>query len=91
MSSISIQRKHTKSLKDARAAVIKVATAIEKKFSIHYEWDGDVLHFSRSGVDGRITLTKGLVEVDVRLGFLLMALRGPVTAEIERVLEQEFT
>lgn len=90
MSDISISRKHSKSIKDARSAVNKVAAAIAKRFSVHHEWDADVLNFSRSGVDGHIALTKGLVQVNVKLGFLLGMLRKPIEQEIERVLDEEF-
>jgi putative polyhydroxyalkanoate system protein len=91
MSHISISRKHDKSIKDARAAVNKVAKAIAKKFSVEHDWDEDVLNFQRSGVEGHIALSKGLVKVNVKLGFLLMMLRGPIEAEIERVLDEEFS
>ena len=91
MSHISIIRKHNKTMKQAHAAVNKVAKAITKKFSVEHQWDENVLNFSRSGVDGHIALSKGLVTVNVKLGFLLMLLRAPIEAEIERVLDEEFT
>lgn len=90
MSSISITRKHTKSMKEAHSAVNKVVKAITKKFSVDHRWEDSTLHFTRSGVDGHIALSKGLVKVHVKLGFLLMALRGPIESEIERVLDEEF-
>ncbi len=90
MSHISITRRHNKTMKEAHAAVNKVAKAITKKFSVDHQWQGDVLNFSRSGVDGHIELSKGLVTVNVKLGFLLMMLRAPIESEIERVLDEEF-
>ncbi|MDZ4812462.1 MAG: polyhydroxyalkanoic acid system family protein [Pseudomonadota bacterium] len=90
MSHISISRKHDKTMKQAHAAVNKVAKAITRKFSVDHQWQGDVLNFSRSGVDGHIELTKGMVKVNVKLGFLLMMLRAPIESEIERVLDEEF-
>ena len=90
MSDISITRKHGKSIAQARASVDKVAKAITKKFDVELVWNGDVLSFSRSGVEGSIALAKGLVKVHVKLGFLLGMMRGPIEQEIERVLDQEF-
>jgi putative polyhydroxyalkanoate system protein len=90
MSQISIIRKHDKSMKAAKSAVNKVAAAIAKKFSVEHQWEDNILHFSRSGVDGHIALSKGQVEVHVKLGFLLMFIREPVATEIERVLDEEF-
>jgi putative polyhydroxyalkanoate system protein len=90
MSTISITRKHAKNLKDARASVDRLTASIARKFSVTHEWEGNVLHFSRTGVDGHIELGKGVVKVNVRLGFLLMAIRSAVENEILRVLDEEF-
>lgn len=90
MSSISITRRHGKNLKEARASVDRLTASIARKFSVEHEWEENVLHFSRSGVDGHIELAKGVVKVNVKLGFLLMAIRGAVENEILRVLDEEF-
>lgn len=90
MSHISISRQHNKSMKEARAAINKIAKAIAQKFSVEHEWNDETLHFSRSGVDGYIALSKGAVNINVRLGFLLMAIRQPIQSEIERILAEEF-
>ena len=68
MATISISRKHKKSMTDARASIDRVAKGIAKKFQVSHEWDGDTLHFSRPGVDGRIALAKGSVKVEATLG-----------------------
>lgn len=90
MATISISRKHKKSTTEARAAVDRVAKGIAKKFSVSHEWEGNTLHFSRPGVDGRIALGRGSVTVEATLGFLLMVIKSSVEDEIERYLDQEF-
>ncbi len=90
MSQISITRKHDKSIKDAKTAVNKVARAIARKFSVEHQWEEHTLHFTRSGVDGHIALSKGQVKVHVQLGFLLVLLKQPIADEIARVLDEEF-
>jgi putative polyhydroxyalkanoate system protein len=90
MATISITRKHKKSMADARAAIDRVAKGIAKKFQVSHEWEGDTLHFSRPGVDGRIALGKGSVKVEATLGFLLMVIKSSVEDEIERYLDEEF-
>lgn len=90
MPSIQITRKHDKPMKDARAAVEKVAKSIAKKFSVDYGWDGDTLNFERSGVSGHIALSKGMVKVVVELSFLLLAIKGPIEQAIKEHLEKEF-
>jgi putative polyhydroxyalkanoate system protein len=90
MSKIDIRRKHGKSLKAARAAVDKTATAIGRKFGIHSEWEDHVLHFERGGVNGHIHVTKSEVHVTAELGFLMGALKPMIESEIERQLDESF-
>lgn len=90
MPSIEIHRRHNKSIKDAKAAVERVAEKISEKFDVSCGWRGNTLEFERSGVSGKILLGKGEVSVVANLGFLLMALRGTIEAEIHKYLDKEF-
>lgn len=90
MPSIDICRPHQKSMKEAKAAVERVAERIAEKFSVECGWTGHTLEFARSGVKGEISLTRGEVRVIAHLGFLLMALKGPIEAEIHKYLDREF-
>ncbi len=90
MPSIDIRRKHNKPLKDARRAVEHVAAKIAERFEVDYAWQGNTLHFERSGVDGSIALGKGEVHVTANLSFLLLALKGPIEREIHRQIDTEF-
>lgn len=90
MPSIEISRKHDKPMAEARKAVEKVAKAVAKRFDVEYGWEGNTLHFERSGVNGHIGLAKGSVKVAVQLSFLLLAIRGAIESEIRRHLDQEF-
>ena len=90
MASIEIHHAHSRSMKEARAAVERVAEHIAEKFGMRYEWDGDKLHFSGSGVDGHIAIGKKSVDVNASLDFLRGMFKGPIEAEIHRYLEREF-
>ncbi len=90
MARIEIHHAHSRSMKDARAAVERVAAHIGEKFGMQHEWDGDHLHFSGNGVDGRIELHKKRVDVLAELDFLRGMFKGPIEAEIHRYLEREF-
>lgn len=74
----------------AREAVDEVARKLAERFDVEYDWDGDALNFTRSGVDGRIALAPNQLHVTAQLGFLLSALKGPIEAEIRRVLAERF-
>ncbi len=90
MSNIDIRRKHTRPLKEARSAIERVAEHIAEKFDVEYGWNGNNMEFSRGGVDGNIAVTRKDVHVTAKLGFLLMAIKGPIEREIERYLDEEF-
>ena len=90
MSDIDIRHHHSLPLPKARKAVEDIAKTLAAKFDMDYGWDGDDLHFTRSGVDGRIHLTAKQIRVTARLGFLLSALKGTVEQEIRKVLAERF-
>ena len=90
MAKIDIRRKHGQSHKAAKAAVDKTAADLGKKFGVTSQWEGDTLHFQRSGVNGFIKVNKADVHVTAELGFLLGAMKGMIEAEIERELAENF-
>lgn len=90
MSAIDIKHSHSLPPAKARKAVEEVAIKLGQKFGIDYRWEGDTLHFVRSGVDGRIALASKKLHVTATLGLLLSALKGPIEAEIRRVLDERF-
>lgn len=90
MASIDIRRPHSKALKDAKKSVERVAKHIADKFDVEYDWSGNTLNFSRSGVDGHIDVSAKDVHVSVNLSFMLMMIKSSVEKEIHRYLEDEF-
>jgi putative polyhydroxyalkanoate system protein len=90
MAVIDIRRKHGQSLKDARAAVERVAKSVAREYGFAHEWDGNTLAFSRSGAKGTIRVLKTEVHIHVELGFLMAALKGVIEGEITRKLDREF-
>lgn len=91
MSHIAIDHAHSLSPDAARKAVEEVAQKLSERFGMDYNWEGDVMHFARSGVDGHIELSPSNLHVTAKLGFLLGALKGPIESEIRRVLDERFT
>ena len=90
MSDILIRRSHTMTAKAARQAAEKIARQLDEEFDLAYEWDDNVLIFKRSGVSGELVVEKREVHIRVRLGFLLMAIRPRVEAEIHRFFDENF-
>lgn len=90
MPSIDIRHAHSLPPAKARKAVDEVARKLAERFDVEYEWQGETLNFNRSGVDGKIALAPKQLHVTAQLGFLLSALKGPIEAEIKRVLSERF-
>ncbi len=90
MSRIDIRHPHTLPLAQARKAIEEVAAKLEDRFQIDYRWEGDTLHFTRSGIDGHIALEDQALHVTAKLGFLQAMFRDPIESEIKRVLGEKF-
>jgi putative polyhydroxyalkanoate system protein len=88
MSEIRIRRTHSKSLDEARKAAEKMAKQLRKDFDLDYAWDGQVLRFERSGVDGELHVTTKEVRLEAKLGFLLAFLKPRIEAEVEDQLDK---
>jgi putative polyhydroxyalkanoate system protein len=90
MSDILIRRRHTLDTRAARQAADRIARQLDAEFDLAYEWDDNVLRFRRSGVSGELVVKGKEVHIRVRLGFLLMAIRPRVEAEIHRYFDENF-
>ena len=90
MPSIDIRHAHSLPHAKARKAVQEVAEKLAERFGIDYDGDGDTLNFMRGGVDGKIDLAPKSLHVTANLGFLMSAFKGPIEAEIKRVLDERF-
>jgi putative polyhydroxyalkanoate system protein len=83
VSHISIKRVHNVSPAEAKKVADKVAAKLEKDYQLKSNWSGDVLNFSRSGVNGSLAVTAAEFHIDVKLGFLMVAFKAPIQKAIE--------
>ena len=90
MSQIHLQRKHSIGLKKAKVAAQKVADDLAEEYGVESRWQGDVLKFSRSGVDGELRVGKSEVVLEAKLGFLLSAFRGRIEAHVNDNFDRYF-
>ena len=90
MSRIDIRHAHSLPKPKARKAVEEVAHMLAERFHMETAWDGDVLNFSRSGVDGQIALGPKDLHVHATLGFLAGMFKDSIESEIRRVLDERF-
>ncbi|MCD6679363.1 MAG: polyhydroxyalkanoic acid system family protein [Burkholderiaceae bacterium] len=73
-------------MKKARVAAQRVADDMAQSFEMESEWDGNALHFERSGVSGSLTVSRDRVVLDAQLGGLV----GLFRASIEERLHADF-
>jgi putative polyhydroxyalkanoate system protein len=88
MSDIHFKRSHQLSLKDAKKVAQKAADDLAAEYDLESEWDGDTLHFHRSGVEGHIHVTDSQIDLNVKLGFLLRPFKATFEKHIEGNIEK---
>ena len=84
MSTIHIKHHHDLTHEETRERVEQIAVQLKGKYSGVYSWQGNALHFRRSGVSGSVELGAGYVELRIKLGLMLVPRRG----EIESLIRQ---
>jgi len=90
MSDIRICRAHSLTPKHARAAAEKMSTKLREAFDMQFEWEGELLRFRRSGVDGQLTLGHKEVRIDAQLSFLLAMMKPKIERSIHENLDKIF-
>ncbi|HET7795051.1 MAG TPA: polyhydroxyalkanoic acid system family protein [Rhizobacter sp.] len=91
MPDINIRREHQLGLEQARKVAWEWAEDAEKKLDmectvIEGEFS-DTVEFTRSGVNGYLTVAPDHFELKAKLGFLLGAFTKTIEAEIEKNLD----
>jgi putative polyhydroxyalkanoate system protein len=87
MNDIKIRRAHALAPKHARKAAEKISAKLGKDFDMQFAWEGEVLRFRRSGVDGQLTLRRSEVVIDAQLDFLLALMKPRIEQLIHENLD----
>ncbi|MEP7219834.1 MAG: polyhydroxyalkanoic acid system family protein [Bacteroidota bacterium] len=88
MGSIHIRRNHNLGKAEARKAVEDIGRQLKQRLQVEYHWNGDRLEFSRTGAEGRIDVTDSAVTIDIELGLMLSAFKGPVESQVHAYLDE---
>ncbi len=87
MSEIKYRRTHHLPLKEAKKIAQQAADDLGREYDLVSQWEGDTLHFQRSGVDGHMHVTASYIDLNVKLGFLLRPFKSAFEHHIERNLD----
>ena len=90
MSEISIVQEHNLSPEQARAAAQQVAQRISAEYGLECKWEGDVLRFERSGVEGVLSLEDQRAAMRIRLGFFMGAFAPAIEAQVAEKMRKTF-
>lgn len=88
MSVIDVHRPHALDHDHARQAAETLAQDLAREFDVHYQWDGDVVRFKRSGVKGQLNISPSDIHVHLELGLLLRPFKSRIEQEIHSQLDQ---
>jgi putative polyhydroxyalkanoate system protein len=88
--SIHIRRAHHLNADQARDIADQLAAELTERFDVDHHWEGSVLHFSRTGINGEIVMDDGSIDIKAELGFFFSALQPAVEREINRYLDEHF-
>lgn len=90
MAHIDVTHPHRLGLAGARRAAEEIARELGQGRGLHLEarWEGDTLHVSGSGFEGRLEARPEAVRVTARLSLLLWPMRRRIEQEVERYLAQ---
>ncbi|HIG37358.1 MAG TPA: polyhydroxyalkanoic acid synthase [Oceanospirillaceae bacterium] len=86
MASINVSYPHQRTLQEAREAAQTFAGKLQAKLGVESRWQDNTLLLERTGVNGSMSLSEGLVEVDLTLGMMLTPMKGQIEAEINKQL-----
>jgi putative polyhydroxyalkanoate system protein len=90
MPDISITQPHSLSQPAARAAAQQVADKLVREYGLTCKWEGDVLRFARSGVEGALTLGERQAALRIKLGFLMSAFASTIEQKVAESMRKTF-
>ena len=90
MAAIVVRRHHALGLAKAKGLAQSVARRLKDDYGGSFGWQGDVLHFQRTGASGSVAVTREDFEVHVELGLLLSPLRSRIEREIISFCDEHF-
>ena len=90
MADINIVQAHALSPENARIAAQKVADKLAGDYALECRWDGDVLGFELSGVEGALTLAPHQAQMQIKLGFFYASFASAIEEKVTENMRKVF-
>ena len=84
-----IRRSHSLGLHEVRNRADRIAADLEQQFGARSHWHGNEMHVEGSGVTGWLHVDESHFELEVKLGFALKLMEGPIRRAIEKTIDDE--
>ena len=83
-----LERNHDLGIDEAKQRVDRMRSGIEAQYGLSGMWIGDILKVTGTGVTGQISVYEQHVLVEVRLGFAMLLLEGPIKSHISAAMDE---
>ena len=87
MATITIERPHHRSQRDAKGVAERLAHELERRFDLAWHWEGDDIHFRRPGVTGSMHVGDTNIVLRVKLGLMLAPLKPAIERQMHAQLD----
>jgi putative polyhydroxyalkanoate system protein len=87
VASFRLTKPYTMPKNELREAAEGLAEQLQHDHGVRYRWEGDTVHITGAGVEGRLSFHDSLVDVSVRMGLLASAFQGILKSEVQRYLD----
>lgn len=87
MATITIDRPHHRSQREAKAVAERLARELERRFELAWRWEGDDIHFRRPGISGSMHVGETNIALRAQLGLLLAPLKPAIERQMNAQLD----
>ena len=84
-----IRRSHHLGFEEAKNRANHIAETLGRQYSLKSSWEGDYLMVRGNGVNGHLIVAEESIELEVKLGFALKLMEGPIRSAIESTIDEE--
>lgn len=91
MGRFTVSKPYTLPREDVRGAAELLAEELKQRYGMRYRWQGDTATFTRTGLDGTLSIENGSIDLDIRMGLLASAFEKPLREAITRYLDEYVT
>ena len=83
-----IRRSHRLGSEEARRRANEIAAHLGRQYSLTSKWQGDRLVVRGNGVNGYLHVEDDSIELEIKLGFALKFMEGPIRSAIENTIDE---